>query len=543
MRSPAAAVAWEFRQRHRWGLVAIVVYLIILAAIKLVILAHDFPIDFDSAETFAFVFVVPVSSYFTYFIAVFTFGLDGDLTARQSMYPSRMFTRPVSSAALAWWPMLFGAAASVILWTATRLLALWPSSIEVPVVWPGFLAVVLLAWAQALTWMPYGLPGVRVIAVIFWLTAIDTIVILAIHFRASEALMIAFLLPQIPLAYLVARYAVARARRGDVPDWSAAFTSFARIASASRPRKHFRSAARAQAWFEWRLSGKSLPVWVAIILPFQLLLFWVAGTSTVLVIELLLGVLFAPIIIATFAAATVSKPSVNVSDSYGLPPFMATRPLTNAQLIAAKLKTTLASTALAWLLIIVAVPIALEWSGEMPLVVERSRRFAQTVGTPRAVVFLLVVVAAFIASTWKQLVQTLYIGLTGRAWLIKGSIFATLTLLFFIGPIAEWIIETQQLGRLWSTLPLIFTLLVCVKMSAAVWIATRLFRNRLLSDRVLVGGAACWCVAVFALYGVLLWMLDTPHIPHYLLLLLAILAIPLARLSAAPLALAWNRNR
>jgi hypothetical protein len=543
MRSPAAAVAWEFRQRHRWGLVAIVVYLIILAAIKLVILAHDFPIDFDSAETFAFVFVVPVSSYFTYFIAVFTFGLDGDLTARQSMYPSRMFTRPVSSAALAWWPMLFGAAASVILWTATRLLALWPSSIEVPVVWPGFLAVVLLAWAQALTWMPYGLPGVRVIAVIFWLTAIDTIVILAIHFRASEALMIAFLLPQIPLAYLVARYAVARARRGDVPDWSAAFTSFARIASASRPRKHFRSAARAQAWFEWRLSGKSLPVWVAIILPFQLLLFWVAGTSTVLVIELLLGVLFAPIIIATFAAATVSKPSVNVSDSYGLPPFMATRPLTNAQLIAAKLKTTLASTALAWLLIIVAVPIALEWSGEMPLVVERSRRFAQTVGTPRAVVFLLVVVAAFIASTWKQLVQTLYIGLTGRAWLIKGSIFATLTLLFFIGPIAEWIIETQQLGRLWSTLPLIFTLLVCVKMSAAVWIATRLFRNRLLSDRVLVGGAACWCVAVLALYGVLVWMLDTPHIPHYLLLLLAILAIPLARLSAAPLALAWNRNR
>jgi hypothetical protein len=487
--------------------------------------------------------VVPISSYFTYFIAVFTFGLDGDITARQSMYPSRMFTRPVSSATLAWWPMLFGAAVSVILWTATRLLALWPSSIEVPVVWPGFLAVVLLAWAQALTWMPYGLPGVRVIVVMLWLTAIDTIVILAVHFRASEAVMIAFLLPQIPLAYLVARYAIARARRGDVPDWGGAFTWFARIAGVSGPRKHFRSAAGAQAWFEWRLSGKSLPVWVAIILPFQLLLFWVAGTSTLLVIELLLGVLFIPIIIATFAAATVSKPGVNVSDSYGLPPFMATRPLTNAQLIAAKLKMTLASTGLAWLLIIVAVPIALEWSGEMPLVVERSRRFAQTVGTPRAVVFLLVVVAAFIVSTWKQLVQTLYIGLTGRAWLIKGSIFATLTLLFLIGPIAEWIIETQRLGRLWSTLPLIFTLLVCVKMSAAVWIATRLYRNRLLSDRVLVAGAAYWCVAVFALYGVLVWLLDTPHIPHYLLMLLAILAIPLARLAAAPLALAWNRHR
>ncbi|HEX9310311.1 MAG TPA: hypothetical protein VF887_05830, partial [Gemmatimonadaceae bacterium] len=59
----------------------------------------------------------------------------------------------------------------------------------------------------------------------------------------------------------------------------------------------------------------------------------------------------------------------------------------------------------------------------------------------------------------------------------------------------------------------------------------------------LVTGAACWSVAVLALYGVLVWLLDTPHIPHYLLMLVAILAIPLARLSAAPLALAWNRHR
>jgi hypothetical protein len=543
MTSPAAAIAWEFRRRHRWGLIAMGVYLLVLAAIKLVLFTHDFPIDFDSAETFAFVFVVPISSYFTYFIAVFTFGLDGDLAARQSMYPARMFTRPVSSAALAWWPMLYGTAASVFLWTATRALALWPSSLEVPVVWPAFLAVALLAWAQALTWMPYGLPGVRVIAVVLWLTAIDTIVMLALYLRASEAFMIAFLLPQGPLAYLVARYAVARARRGDVPDWSGAFPRLARMTGVSKLRRDFRSAARAQEWFEWRLSGKSLPVWVALVIPFELLLLWTAGTSSVLVLEYLLIVLLTPIIMATFAAATVSKPSANVSDSYGLPPFIATRPLTNAQLIAAKLKTTLASTALAWLLIIVAVPIALAWSGEMPLVLERSRRFAEAVGTPRAVVFLLLVVAAFIASTWKQLVQTLYIGLTGRAALIKGSIFATLTLLFLIGPTAEWLIETRRLGRLWSALPLIFTVLVCVKMSLAVWIATRLYRSRLVSDRALVTGAACWCVAVFAVYGVLVWMFDAPHVPHYLMMLLAILTIPLARLSAAPLALAWNRHR
>jgi hypothetical protein len=153
------------------------------------------------------------------------------------------------------------------------------------------------------------------------------------------------------------------------------------------------------------------------------------------------------------------------------------------------------------------------------------------------------VVVALVASTWKQLVQTLYIGLTGRAGLIKGSIFVTLTVLFILGPTAEWVIETRRVGKLWSTVPLIFTILVCVKMSAAVWVVVRLYRTRLVRDSTLVAGAACWCLAVFALYFVLVWMFDTPHVPHYLLMLLAILAMPLARLSAAPLALAWNRHR
>jgi hypothetical protein len=77
----------------------------------------------------------------------------------------------------------------------------------------------------------------------------------------------------------------------------------------------------------------------------------------------------------------------------------------------------------------------------------------------------------------------------------------------------------------------------------AAWIATRLYRSRLVSDGTLVAGAACWSAAVFALYGVLVWFVDTPFVPRYVLMLIAILAIPLARLSAAPLALAWNRHR
>ena len=178
------------------------------------------------------------------------------------------------------------------------------------------------------------------------------------------------------------------------------------------------------------------------------------------------------------------------------------------------------------------------------MVVAQLRQAAEHIGTPRVVVIVLLIVTGLIAATWKQLVQSLYIGLTGRAWLTKGSVFVTLALLFLLGPIAQWIIDNRSVQRaLWDALPLILAMLVGVKMSAAAWIATRLYRRRLLSDRALVVGAASWCVAVLALYAVLVWFFSTPFVARYVLALIAILAIPLARLSAAPLALAWNRHR
>ena len=544
MGSPPAAVAWEFRQRHRWGLTAVLAYLVVLGTIKLVVLTRGLPVNLDSPESFAFAVVVPLTATFTYFLAVFTFGLEGDLAARQSMYPARLFTRPVTTRSLAWWPMLYGSAAMMLLWLATRVLALWPSGIVVPSIWPALLAASLLAWTQALTWMPYPLPGLRIVVTVLWLGTIDAVAILALHFNAHERLMLGILAPQIPLAYFTARFALARARRGDVPDWRGAFGQLAGIAPAlSNRRGHFTSAASAQAWFEWRRHGRALPVWVAILLPFELCLLWVAGESTPLVFTILLAVFLTPPFMATFAAAAAGKSNTGVSDSHGVTPFIATRPLTNAQLVAAKLKMAAWSTIAAWLLLLFGVALALKLSGTSAVVFERWHRLAEVVGMPRAVVLLLLILAGCIASTWTQLVQSLYIGFTGRASLIKGSVVLVLGFFFLFGPFAEWVVDTSRLGVVWSALPLIFAVLVGLKMIAAAWVGVRLYRGRLLSDRALVTGAACWCVAVFAVYGLLVWLLDVPHIPHYLVMLVAILAIPLARVSAAPMALAWNRHR
>lgn len=556
MRSPAAAILWEFRRRHRWGLLAVAGYLLVLATVGLLISKPGESVKLDE-EGFAFTVIVPLAATFMYFLAIFSFGLAGDLAGRDSIYPSRMFTLPVTSAALAGWPMLYGAAAMALLWLAARLLAVsgfgesqllamgWPSDVGVPVLWPGLLAAAILAWTQALAWLPYPLPGMRVAVTVLLLVMLDVVVLLALYSEAPEPVMLALLAPQVPLAYGVARVAVARARRGEAPDWRGTFAPLGRIVGVvGRPGNRFPSAGNAQAWFEWRSHGRSLPVLVGILLPFELALLFAFGDTPVIVLETLLFVLFTPPFMAAFVAATVVTPNSRGKDSYGLTPFLATRPLANASLLAAKMKVTLRSTLAAWLLVLVALPLALVLSGVASMVIERVSQAVQAVGTPRVIVALLLGLAGLMAATWKVLMLNLCIGLTGRGWLVKASVFFALSLLAVIGPIVQWILNHQNVqAALWSGFPWILAVLAGSKTFAAAWLATRLYRGRVLSDRTLVAVAAGWLAAVLALYGLLGWLVSGPFFPRHLLALFAILAVPLVRLAAAPLALAWNRHR
>src|SRR5439155_1060259 len=196
-------------------------------------------------------------------------------------------------------------------------------------------------------WMPYGWPGLRAIVAVPWLATLDAVALLAIHYQVREPMMVAFLAPQLPLAYVTACAAVGRARRGEVPDWRGMFA----------------------------------------------------------------------------------------------------RPGGNAVLTAAKLKMAMWSTLAAWLLVLVAMPLALEWSGTWSVVTERARRMNDAIGTPRAATVVLLILAGFIVATWKQLVQGLHIGLTGREWIVKGSVLLTLTFLILLGPIVEWIIDSPNVQR------------------------------------------------------------------------------------------------
>ena len=109
MRSPAAAVAWTIGRRHRWGLIAVAAYLLVLAAVRLLIFEPGRRVAFEDAESFGLFVMVPLATTFMYFLAVFSFGLAGDLAARDSMYPARMFALPVTRAPVMATRVPFGA--------------------------------------------------------------------------------------------------------------------------------------------------------------------------------------------------------------------------------------------------------------------------------------------------------------------------------------------------------------------------------------------------------------------------------------------------
>jgi hypothetical protein len=274
---------------------------------------------------------------------------------------------------------------------------------------------------------------------------------------------------------------------------------------------------------------------VAIVLPFELALLFAFRDTPVLVAETLVLALTTPIFMAMFVAATVRRPHT---------PFTSIRPMSSASLIGAKLRAMMRSTLMTWLLVLAAIPPALRLSGTWPLVAERARRLAEVTGTPRAVAIALLCVVALMASTWKQLVQSLYIGMSGREWLVKASVFVTLGILSIALPLLHWLIGSRQaMAVLWTTFPWIAAVLACTKIAVTAWIAVRLRDKRLLSDRALLSWMIGWNALVFALYALLVWITPALVVRRYVLALLAILMIPLARIAAAPLALAWNRHR
>ena len=282
----------------------------------------------------------------------------------------------------------------------------------------------------------------------------------------------------------------------------------------------------------------------AVVLPVGLALLFLFRETPVIVVEIVIASLLLPAFMAIFVAATAGKSSSNASESYGITPFIATRPVEDRSLVVAKWQASLLSTLAAWVIVAVAVPIALVWSDAAEPILNVARNVDDALGRPRAIVLGLLILLGLVGSTWKQLVQGLYIAMSGRDWAVKGIAFATLVLVT-VGFLAlGFILDSRyRIALALNAIPWLFAGFVALKLMLAMRVMQRGAERGLFTRNQLILGAIVWDVSVLAVYSVMAWILPEILVRRHFLLLVAMLVVPFVRLAAAPLAVVGNRHR
>src|SRR5688572_27289963 len=118
MRAIAAALAWEFWGRHRWGLTGAAA---LVAGFAAYTAAAAPGAQMAMASTICFVMTL------SYVIGVFAYGFEARLEAAESGFPARHFVLPVPTWLLVGWPMVQGMLAAVAMWLAWDRLVLRPA--------------------------------------------------------------------------------------------------------------------------------------------------------------------------------------------------------------------------------------------------------------------------------------------------------------------------------------------------------------------------------------------------------------------------------
>lgn len=485
-------------------------------------------------------------------LSALTFADATDLAALASGYPRYLLLLPVRSRALVAWPMFLGSVALVSAWVAFALVALAPRFGLVAVALPALGLTALLACLQAVSWVPLPIPFLRSGLVFASIGGLALSGALVVYGFASPVVVGAGYVAISATAFFGAERGLARARRGETVEWRLARRS--RSAKAEDPvRRPFRSPMEAQVWIESRRNGLALPTMSGFLaLLYSLPTLLPQGRPLVnfgaLEIDPALGIyLMMPVFIPFMSGFDGGCASVrdNFREDHSLVPLLATRPLSDAALIEAKLRMAL--RAVAWSGVVLAIgPVLLLLS---PL---RVAGTPTTVGaylaahiTVQGVGIFLIVVALLGFLTWRGIVGALWLRFSHRAWLRNGVGFGVPLLVWLASPFAYLRFQVDPgfpslLAR--AVIPTLAFIAV-LKVLAAIAVVRRIRRLGLIPDRVLVRWPL-FCLAIGAGIFVALRALvpALPLSPLGLALLLFFL-VPLVRVQLAVLTLHENRHR
>jgi hypothetical protein len=607
LRSPVAALTWQLWRRQLWLAAGLGVYIGGLAV------AAHWP-GAAGRATALFTACTPIALAALLLLAAFGFP-EGDVTATESGYPRFLLTLPASTRTLALLPLLHGAATAALLWLLPAALILRPLGVPVPLAWPAALAAAMLALVQMLLWTPFGIPYVRLALTVVAVPALAVLAVQAASRGLHPAALTAALLTLLALAAAGATRALALTRRGEVLRWphptdrrtrprqavpgskSRPLSIPGYVSPSSHPygwdgegcpkggvRPHLRPPAQtplhAQIWLESRTHARLLPLLTALLCTaLSLPLVWIrdlqplgdpgAPLSDLEVNAWLRLQPHAFLFLPLLAAIIGSGRSRGAGRSgAGLAPFIAARPLTSAQLIAARFLASVRGAALSWGIVL---GCALLWlllparqGGRTgPLLFLLADRWSLPEWAAMGALLLVLVIW-----TCKAQLQGAWTDASGRRWLIEGAplVLHSLTV---VGCVAAMYWYVEHRGERGAALPgwLFWALgaAVAARLAAGTVITIAAARRRVLTPRALAGAVAAWCgvvVLVWASFAQLAAARDpvaatfaagylpflSPVLPAEArspgsLLLLAVLAVPFARLLLAPVALDANRHR
>jgi hypothetical protein len=548
MRGPTAALLWEIWGQHRATL-GIVGGL--TAAGRLIEFAEtngsagaaDRPVLTTLFGMLAFVLLLTVFNH--------TESNDGRGVGR---FPRRLFTLPVSSLRLVAVPVLAGIAGIellYLLWMQPYTLAAASGHLFTSVLCAAFIVFYL-----AVLWTFERTGPVRLIVIGVIATAMFVIGLLPTFAPSppplwrSEAFLSAMVGIVAASAFALAWRHVAGLRAGETRS-PQQLESLARAMADLSParQKPFATAAAAQFWFEWRRSGQVLPALVAgVIIVLLAPMSWLWSGDGDDTLNLLIGALATPVILAIPVGAAFSRPTM-WSEDFGVHPFVAVRPLREDELVATKVKVAVVSVVSAWLLLLSFVVVWLSLWGNLDSLSRLALQIWAFHEGSRAAVFAAaaVVAAAGTVLTWRFMVVRLWTGLSGRRLLVRGSILS-----LGVAVIAYPVLDVGRFPGWLLDDPARLTPVVWIGASLVIakyWLAAYAWRG--VSRRHIRAYLVLWLGATTALLtlGLLLWGMLRIYLPVdvdrllSIIILMALLAVPLARIGLAPAALARNRHR
>ena len=552
MNSPTTAVLWETWKQYRGLLIAATAWLLaMLGLIHTLSGGLIFGMELLVAkDTIVIMLAMAIGPLMVGLFLMFAY--SGDITGRDSTFPSRMFTLPLTARALAGWPMLYGTVAIALTWLAVASLVLRPAGVDVALWWPAVFLASCLVWVQTLSWRPFALPGLRLVAAIVPIGVLVAIFGLCLMAHLPEPVIAMLLGCTIPPAYVVAVAGVARARRGDQPEWQWLDSCVRKIAEWFSLRgRGFASWSCAQVWFEWRRGGLGLPVTAGLAILFWAILIAVARHNIPLLsphnpLRSPIILLAIPLFVSMWAGAGLGvcgaprrgKPFPQIS------PFLATRPMTCAGLIWAKMKAAAISMIVTWGMTLAAVVLMFLLTASWSELAGQWNMLSKDLSAVQKAAIITLGPVFLLAATWRLAISDMFLGLAGRNWV--GVIWAFVITPLLIGPVligCKLTEHPEYHADLLAALPWAVGLAAALKLLLGAWLVRVVMRRRLIEAWLMKRLLGAWLLTAAVLAGLLCWLIPAGLASWHLIIAGVVLVVPLVRISLAPIALAWNRHR